>query len=243
MDRRKLLLVVAAVIAVLGAGMVFLYVQGADNRATEKFDGVDVLVATAPIAVGESIEQAQQAGKIGPAKVARASLVEGSMQDTSTLAGMSANTAIMPNEQIVASKFSAGVVAAASALQIPDGMMATSVQLSDTARVAGFVNPGSKIALFMNGTDPEGTFTRLVMPEVTVLGVGSTTPVATTTTSEDGGTTTEQLPRTLMTLAVTQEDAERIAWSAANGEVWFALRTDKSQVANAEARTQKNMWK
>ena len=43
MDRRKLLLVAAAIVAALGAVLVFLYVRGAEHRAEAQFDTVDVL--------------------------------------------------------------------------------------------------------------------------------------------------------------------------------------------------------
>ena len=43
MGRRKILLPLAAVIAALGTLMVFMYVQGAESRASDKFDGVQVL--------------------------------------------------------------------------------------------------------------------------------------------------------------------------------------------------------
>ena len=43
MDRRKVLLVVAAVIAALGTLLVFLYVRGADTRADQRYDAVQVL--------------------------------------------------------------------------------------------------------------------------------------------------------------------------------------------------------
>ena len=88
--------------------------------------------------------------------------------------------------------------------------MAISVNLTDPARVAGFVNPGSEVAIFLTGTDPRRRaqpFTAAPADRVTVLGVGSTTPVSTTTTDESGASTTEQLPRTLLTLSVDQTQA------------------------------------
>ncbi len=63
MDRRKLLLVVAAVIAVLGVALVFVYAKGADTRAAEKFDTVEVLVANKKINPGESFDDALESGK------------------------------------------------------------------------------------------------------------------------------------------------------------------------------------
>ena len=48
------------------------------------------------------------------------------------------------------------------------------------------------------------------------------------TTTEDGKETTEQIPRTILTIAVDQEQAERVIYAARNGDLSFALRTDKS---------------
>jgi pilus assembly protein CpaB len=90
-------------------------------------------------------------------------------------------------------------------LTIPEGKMAISVQLTDPARVAGFVSPGAEVAVFINAEPEEidtqtgattklPDFTRLLLPRVQVIGVGDTTVVPTTTTSEEGTETTEQIP-------------------------------------------------
>src|SRR4051794_38748134 len=64
MDRRRILLVVAVLVAALGSALVFLYTKGADTRAEKKFDTVQVLEATAIINPGEKFEDAQTAGKL-----------------------------------------------------------------------------------------------------------------------------------------------------------------------------------
>ena len=64
MDRRRILLVVAVVVALLGTALVFLYVRGADARAEDRFDTVDVLRAVAPIEAGETIDDAAANGKL-----------------------------------------------------------------------------------------------------------------------------------------------------------------------------------
>lgn len=224
MERRRILVVAAALVAALGAVMVFLYVRGADTRAEDRFQTTDVLVATQPIQVGETIEAASNAGKITKKPVTNDSLLPDHQVDLSALAGKVALTPIYPGEQIIASKFGTAV-APTSALQIPDDKIAISVNLTDPARVAGFVNPGSKVAIFLNGTDPKQgkPFTQLLLPDVTVIGVGSTTPVSTTTTDQTGAQTTEQLPRTLLTLAVSQDEAQKVLFSQGNGELAFGL--------------------
>jgi pilus assembly protein CpaB len=224
-------MVVAVLVAALGSALVFLYTKGADTRAEKKFDTTEVLEATAVINPGEKIEDAQAAGKLALKSVSKDALLDGYQTTTDPLAGNVALGTIFPGEQIIAAKWGASA-AVQSSLQIPDGMMAASINLTDPGRVAGFVNPGSQVAVFASGTDPTSgqPFTRLLLDRVTVLGVGSTTPVSTTTTDQSGASTTEQLPRTLITLALTQPQVEKVTFAAANGELSFALLTDKSAV-------------
>ncbi|MXG90784.1 Flp pilus assembly protein CpaB [Nocardioides flavescens] len=242
MDRRRILLVVAVLVAAAGSALVFLYSQGADDRAAQKFDTVQVLEATALINPGETIEDAQAAGKLALRPVSQESLLDGYQVDTSGLAGTIALGAIYPGEQIIAAKFGA-TAAVQSALQVPDGMMAASVNLTDPGRVAGFVNPGSEVAVFMSGTDEAGLpFTRVLLDRVTVLAVGSTTPVSTTTTDETGASTTEQLPRTLITLALDQTQVEKVTFASTTGELSFALLTDKSAVQDGPGVTAASLF-
>jgi pilus assembly protein CpaB len=249
MGRRTLLLVVAALIAGLGTTMVFMYVRGVDARANEQFDTVKVLRAVEAISPGEAMESAQAAGKIEMGTVAQGSLLEGASTSVAELSDQVALTTIYPGEQIIAGKF--GAPGEQDVLTIPDGMIAISVNLTDPARVAGFVTPGAEVAIFVsaqpeerNGeeTKPLPDFTRLLLPRVQVIGVGTTTVIPTTTTDESGTETTEELPRTLLTLAVTQREAEKVIFSAKNGEVAFALLTDESQVSTAPAVTADNVF-
>jgi pilus assembly protein CpaB len=230
MDRRRILLVVAVLVAALGAAMVFLYTKGADNRAQQKFETVEVLRATGVINPGEKIEDALAAQKIAPQPVAADSVLDGAQTTTDALTGTVALTTIYPGEQIIAAKFGTST-AVQSSLQIPDTNMAIAVNLTDPGRVAGFVDPGSQVAIFLNGSDDAGKpYTRILEDRVTVLGVGSTTPVSTTTTDTTGASTTEQLPRTLITLSVDEDQALKIKFAETNGELAFALLTDKSTV-------------
>jgi pilus assembly protein CpaB len=236
-------LVVAAMIAVLGSAMVFLYVKSADDRASERLVPVQVLKAKVLIEPGETMTAAMQAGKIDEAEVPQAEVIEGAVSSVSAMADQVALQKIYPGEQIVTAKF--GSPGDQEVLSIPDGQVAISVSLSDTGRVSGFVSPGSDVAIFLTspaaGGGVEGT--RLLLPKVKVIAVGATTVTTTTTTTGEAGTaTTEQLPKTLFTLAASQPEAERIMFAATNGELSFALLTDKSKVAPGPAVTEQNLF-
>jgi pilus assembly protein CpaB len=244
MDRRRVLLVVAAIIAALGTLLVFLYVRGADNRANEKYHAVQVLKAVKQINVGETVAAAQAAGKFELGTVGQGERLPDALSSLDALAGQIAQTNIYPGEQIVASKFGTSP-ASSNALTIPKGMIAVSINLTDTARVAGFVNPGDKVAIFMNasGGGGLGSFTRLLMSDVQVIAVGTTTVVSKTTTAPSGQQTTEQLPRTLFTLGVTQAQAQKILFASGNGELAFGLLNTDSKVVPDNGVTADNLFK
>jgi pilus assembly protein CpaB len=241
MARRSVLLLVAALIALAGTAMIVLYVQGIDARATKDQELVEVLVATETIDTGESVADAQEAGKIEKSEVRRADLVDGSLSSTSSISDLVSIGTIYPGEQLIAKKF--GSLGDTQSLVIPDDKMAVSVELTDFERVAGFVNPGNEIAVFATALDPVlllpdnkeqklASVTRIVLTRVPVLGVGTTSVTSRTTQNEDGATTEEEVARTVLTIAVTQEEAERLIHADRSSELTFALLTDDSQVEN-----------
>ena len=241
MARRSVLLLVAALIALAGTAMIVLYVQGIDARATKDQELVEVLIATATIETGESVADAQEAGKIEKSEVRRADLVDGSLSSTSSVSDLVAIGTIYPGEQLIAKKF--GSLGDTQSLVIPDGKMAVSVELTDFERVAGFVNPGNEVAIFATPQDltailPDdkekklGDYTRIVLTRVPVIGVGTTSVTSRTTKTEDGDQVAEEVARTILTLAVDQDQAERLIQADRNSDVTFALLTDESKVAD-----------
>jgi len=246
MGRRTVLLIVAALVAALGSALVFLYVQSADNRAQADQDLVQVLKATSQIDPGETVKAAQAAGKLQMGNVPRNEVLAGAVTSTAGMEGEVALGTIFPKEQIVSGKF--GNAGEESALTIPDGDVAISVDLSDTGRVAGFVTPGAKVAVYFTSTStdaaasvPDGT--HLLLPSVMVIAVGDTTIIPTTKTDAAGSSTTEQLPKTLLTLAVDNKDAQKVLYGASHGELSFGLLNGKSKVTPGAPVTANNLFR
>jgi pilus assembly protein CpaB len=239
MNRRRILLVAAAVVAALGVALVFLYVRGAEDRAEEKFETVDVLVATQQLEPGEAANDAYETGKIALKAVPQAQVLPGATADGAAFNDLTVLTAIYPGEQLIPDKFGgAADVEAEASLPIPKGNMAISVNLTDTARVAGFVNPGSEVAIFLTS----GDFTRLLLDRVSVIGVGSTTQVTTTTTDPEGAQTVEQLPRTLLTLSLDQGQVEKVLLAQTQGELAFGLLTPDSKSQTGPGTTSADLF-
>jgi pilus assembly protein CpaB len=243
MGRRTVLLIVAALIAALGAGMVFLYVRSADSRAEANQQPLQVLKAVAKIKPGETLADAQAAGKIQLGTVPKSQVLPGAVNSTTGMEKEVALSTVYPNEQIITGKF--GSSGDQQTLTIPDGNIAISVNLSDTGRVAGFVSPGAEVAIFSNATSETAGVdsARLLLPKVSVIAVGDTTTISKTTTDGAGGKTTEVLPKTLFTLSVNQHQAEQVMFASTHGDLTFALLNDKSKVAPGKGVTAKTLYK
>lgn len=249
MGRRTVLMVVAIVIAALGATLVFFYVQGINDRAQADQAPVQVLTVKEVIAAGETIDAAQAAGKLVLSDIPTVNVLPGALATTQSILGMIALAPVYPGEQIIPQRF--GAPGTQERLTIPDGTLAISIQLSDPSRVAGFVNPGSNVAIFLAGDgagtptagQPAGQFVRLLLPAVQVIGVGATTLLNTTTTDASGAQTVEQIPKTILTLALTQDQAQRVMLASRSGELVLGLLTDKSVVKPGPGVTAVDLFK
>ncbi len=233
MERRKILLVVAAVVAALGATLVFLYAQGAENRAVAQFQTVEVLSAAQRIERGESMDDALAAGKVTLEAVTVDEVLAGAGADDEVFAGQVALTTVYPGEQLLPVKFGAAAeVESTSTLPVPEGKVAIAVSLTDQGRVGSFTRPGSEVAIYLSAAPEDGTpaFTRMLLPRVTVIGAGSTTQVQSTAEATEGGTVPEALPNTLLTLAVEQSEAEKVLFAQGAGTLSFALLPAKGEL-------------
>lgn len=235
MGRRTVLLVAAFLVAALGTVLVFLYVSRVDDRALKDQQPKVILVVKKYVAQGTSVEDAEKAGAFDSKKVASASIADGALSDLAAVKGQFTLAPLFPGEQVLAAKF--GAAADTSDLTLPKGLLAISVQLTDPARVAGFVEPGSEVVIFASETiDPQTkdakTFdTALVLePRVKVLAVGPTTVTRSNDTT--GTTNKEALPRTILTLAVSQLQAQRIILADSKGDLYFGLLNKDSKTFN-----------
>ena len=239
MDRRKVLVLGGVVLALLGAGLVYFYARSADLRASSRFSAVQVLVAKTQINSGETLSAAEAAGKLELRSVSTDSVVPGAISQVSQIPATDVATGVIyPGEQILPARF-ATAATTTSQLPIPPGQIAVSLTFDDPSRVAGFVNPGNTVTVFASGQ--QGT--RVLLPKVTVIGIGSTTPLTQTTTDGSGqSTTTQAMPSTLLTFAVPQREAEKLIFEAHNGTLVLALRNGKSTVTADPGVTTSNLF-
>lgn len=228
MARRGSLLALALLVALFGTGAVFAYVSKVNSRAEASLSPVTVLVAKQQIPSGTTLHDADSRKLVTTTALPAKAVPAGALTSVGDVGDLSALADIYPGEVLLRPKFGQGQTT--GALAIPDGTMAMSVELSDPARVGGFVVPGSQVAIFdtysadTSGNGPKTT--RMLLPRVPVLGVGATSTQQGKTVS--AGKNDKPVASTVLTVAVGRDDAQRLAHAAQTGQLYFALLSKSS---------------
>jgi pilus assembly protein CpaB len=261
--RRVLTVTLALLLAVLGTVAVLAYVHGADARAVAGMRAVPTLVAQQPIPAGTSASTALHEGLLAsqqlPASSVPPNAVRSITPDISSLV-MSANVQagqLLLRPMLVTAAQATG----AGTLAIPKGMVAVTIPLCLPEAVAGYVQPGSEVAVFdtysttklnvqenCSGTSQSHqataqgpVLTRVVLPRVLVLSVGSAPASGTNSgtsgnsgssnSAEANSTTAGTSGPVLVTMAVNQANAERLILLTETGVSYLALLTPSSHTA------------
>jgi pilus assembly protein CpaB len=242
MGRRTLLLIAALVVAALGTVLIFVYVQNVENEAIADQAPVEVLVATQQVAAGTSAADASNAGAFELQEVPTSAAAQGALTDITIISDQVALAPIFPGQQVLAQMF--GAPGTETGLNVPEDKLAISVQLGDPERVAGFVSPGSDVAIFATttATGTVGQSTQVLLTKVEVIGVGATTLSTQTTTTEEGESTTEEIPLAILTLAVDQKEAQQVINAQSGGSLYFALLGDEAKVRTGGPTTSQNLF-
>ena len=227
MGRRLALLIAAVLVAALGTALVFAYVKKADDRAIADQQPVSVLVAKTAVAPGTRVIDAANAGAFERKELPQAAVVPGALSSTDPVRDQVVLSTIFPGQQLLTGMFGATAASNAS-IAIPPGQIAASFSFGDPQRVAGFVQPGSNVVIFLTSSLNGGkSQTRVLLPKVTVIAVGPTTI---TPPADPAQANPEAQPRAMLTLALTQKQAEQIIFAQGNGSMYLGLLNDKSQI-------------
>lgn len=247
MNRRILVILVAVLLAVGGGFLVITYAKNADARAIAEQTPAPVWVAQKPIPAGTTLKDAERTGLILQTSVPAKAVPAGALQEINAdNNALLAVNDIQAGEYLLAARFGTQP-AGTKAIEVPSGMLAVSVSLSDPARVGKFVTPGSHIAIYqsykikdlantpeakiLNENDVKGT--SLLLPDVTVIGMGdSPLAGAAAQPTQDGQSPTAQgaSGNFLVTVAIKPADAPVLIHGINNRTLYAALRGSDVQI-------------
>jgi pilus assembly protein CpaB len=125
---------------------------------------------------------------------------------------------VLQNEPLSESKLAPINAGAGLPPTIPTGMRAISVKVNEVIGVAGFTVPGTRVDVLAMARENNNSMSRIVVSNVLVLTAG--TKYDQDVSRKDG----KPIHSTVVTLAATPADAERIALAATEGQIVLALR-------------------
>ena len=271
MSKRVIGLLAAVVLALIGTVALVAFVAGAEERALEGEELVEVYVVTEPIpggTSGDDIEDQVIVEEV-PAKVRP----EDAVDNLAALRGRVAAVDLQPGEQLLESRFveldefadrEVGV-------QIPDDMVEITVALDPERAVGGLLEPGQTVAVLasfepfqlsatvveINGEEValpaavadavEGATpntTDIILRKVLVTAVQQEDNSALDASDESGATRLNTSPEgsLLVTLAVPPFDAERVVFTAEFGTLWLAIEREGVPELEDSIKTRGNVY-
>ncbi|HEV8648496.1 MAG TPA: Flp pilus assembly protein CpaB [Actinomycetes bacterium] len=221
MQNRLLAIVVAIVLAIVAAMALVIYANSADRRAINEQAPVQVWVAAQEIKQGESLDAAFRAAKFRPADYPRRLVAKDAVRSLNQLSGRVAAVDIMQGELLLESRWvNQEEIEGQNLLTIKAGHQAVSIQVDATRQVSGLVSVNNRVNVYVTISQADGVKSKLLLPNLKVLAVG-------TTTIQQGTGTGQQANRngnlSTLTLEVRDRDVPRVVFAAENGRIYLTL--------------------
>ncbi len=245
MGRRTLLLITSILIAAVGTALIGLYVRGADNRARQTEGTVSALVAKVPIPAGTDLETALKLMRpaLVPIRMARDGYPnpQAVTNIRRELKDQVVKEPIYAEQVVLGSMFGSAGAAAATGITKE---RALAVELTDPGRAAGLLVPGSLVTVYLIPKNTAVTIERVqrisksksgkleldpplklpvILPKALVMRIGNSSTKSKTITRTTTGTQTDDVPRTIVTLDLTEADADSVVAAKALGDLYFAV--------------------
>ena len=237
MKTRLIGAILAIVLAVVGTVVLTGYVNSADVRAAAGSELVEVYLVAAEIPAGT--EAAALGELITTKQIPALAAVPGRVTKLSDLKGLVADTALMPGEQLLESRWVTPATRAASGdVPLPEGMQAVSIALPVERVVGGTIKPGDTVGVVISADAtiadaPEDTrITRQVFHKVLVTAVrgGTNTPPA-----DGADTQAEAFDTVMITLAQPTADIQKLVWGKEFGTVWLTIEPKNADETGSAA--------
>lgn len=227
MSRRIIAITVAIALATLGTVGGLVLVLSAEDRAQSQIsDPITVAVAAQRIPVGTTGERIRKEEMVRlvtmPRSTVPADVIDGIGPDLDKLV---VTSTIASGQLLLRANFGTRS-AMNTGLALPEGMMAVTVATGAPEQVAGYVQTGSEIAIFVTyrKIEPDGDQTNIertqvLLPRVPVLAVGT-----------HGQNSANGRSSLMVTVAVNQTEAERLISAVHHGTLYLALLSDTAEV-------------
>jgi pilus assembly protein CpaB len=250
-NRRFVGMAGAMLLAAFGTVMIVGYVKGADGRARDGQQTVQVLVVKKTVPPGTPAEQLGD--RVALDEVVKDSVADGAIADVKDVHGRVTSAALVPGEQLVQARFvdSSAYRAGGAGVTVPAGLLQTTIKLDAERAVGGLLTPGVKVAVTTSFDDKSSgaaasTHTLLHHVLVTNVQVTDSSDAEAYDNTEDapenatapGNAPTGQI---LVTLALDVSAVERVVFTAERGSIWLSVEPDNATVAGSSVVTRESV--
>lgn len=243
MKKRLLTIVLALALAAIGTSSVLAYAKQADARAITGMKAVSVLVAQKLIPSGTSAGAALRGGMLAAEKLPASSVPPNAVRSVvPALSSLVTSAAVQSGQLLLrAILVKAGTKTAPGAITLPPGLIEVTVHLCVPEAVAGDLQAGSQVAVFdtvvqggsgasagaacdgQHAQQAGAVQTRVVLPRVQVMSVGTAPVSGQTSAAAAAAQSVSAGTGMLVTLAVSQVEAERLIQVSVTGLPYLAL--------------------
>ena len=214
MRRQTLVIPIALLLAVMAAAGVVLYTMNVKEEATTGGPTSTVVVASEDVPAGTELDPLIEEGKLVEQEIPKNYIVPGAVGSLEELQGRTVSQPLVEGEQILANRIDELGTVQGGSLGIPDGFTAYTVELRPEQTVANVLNRGDRVRVFATFSEKSGARASVaLLPDVKVLAVSS-----------DGDPEQQAASNQLVTLAVTPDDAAKLAlFGQDTGSLWLNL--------------------
>lgn len=226
MQRRRVL--IAMVLAItMGLVSSYLVYQAVKSAQGGQGEVEQIAVAAANISVGEALS----AQHIKMADWPRATIPAGTVRSTKDAEGRVARVSMVAGEPLLEAKLAPAGQGGLMPVLVPAGKRAVTIKVDEAIQKSGFVVPNSRVDVLVTMARQAGQSreSRIVLQDVMVLASDQTVEM------KDN----KPVTMTTVTMAVSPQEAERLALAQNEGKVTLALRNlqDNAQISTPGVTT------
>jgi Flp pilus assembly protein CpaB len=233
MRKLNVTVIVGIVVALIGAGLVFVYGHNVNNKISDGKHTVDVLVADQVLGAG--MTAGDVVSHVHVAQIPSAYVVKNAIAATSTLSATAAESSVLVGNVPEGGQLSYNDFAAAGTsgrLAPTKGDVALSIETPISSGVARYLEPGQMVDVFATYTASSGNSgsgaqeTKLFASGVKVLSVSIADPTTTNGDNSDNDTdATTPTGSVVVLLDVSPRNAQKVVNAVTAGSVYLAYTT------------------
>jgi pilus assembly protein CpaB len=222
--------ILAILLAIAGSVLLLNYVRTADQRAADGAELVRAYIIETEVPAGTLAEELDEYLVID--EIPAIAAVSGRVADLSELDGLVAGVALLPGEQLLASRWMSATDANARGdVPVPEGMQSVTIALPVERAVGGAVKAGDTVGVLISSQGEDATTGALSLQttqtfhRVLVLAVQPGSAFIPAAPAGDE-TTADPVDVLMITLARSTPDVEVLIWGQEWGKIWLTLEND-----------------